>query len=364
MKSGICRVTAVGELSQWGRQFLNSLQTHGLADVQSEPNVEKILESHSGNGAQALLVEAGGDSRTIIAKLRASKKRFFIIWFGRSFAKEDVVFAMDHRLYYVFENMKTEDKKIVETLQALSNSMEGFAQFEQLTRSLKGILVQAENEIPKAILTEIKTAVAKLERLGIHDEFSGVGFDTVGGGDAKLPFHKSQSFDDALSTVQGLERTGVLWVKGNLPGEEGQVEFLQGKIVAALANEVHGLKAVYRIFLWDEPKFLFTRRDPKEANVGEQLNVGLKYIILEGEDMKKRFDRVRRDLPPKELQIELEPSSLHVGTYLEANEFATLASIVEFRQVGNVLDYNPLPDVAIFEALIQLRKNKMIRVVA
>lgn len=363
MKTGICRVTAVGELSQWGRQFLTSLQGHGLADIHFEPNAQKILESSSPQ-VLALMVEAGAESKALIQKLRASKKRFFITWFGRSFAKEDLVFAMDHRLYYAFENMKTEDKKIVETLQNLSRTMEGYSQFEQLTRSLKGILVQAENEIPKPILNEIKTAVAKLEKLGLHDEFTGVSSDPTASGDSKLPFHKSQTFGDALSTVESLERTGVLWLKGKLAGEEGKVEFLQGKIVAAQAGDVTGLKAVYRMFLWDEPKFLFTRRDPKEAHVGDQLNMGLKFIILEGEDMKKRYDGIRRDLPPKELCVELEPSSLHTGTYLEANEFATLASIVEFKKIGSLLDYNPLPDVSIFEALIQLRKNKMIRVVA
>lgn len=363
MKPGICRVTAVGELSQWGRQFLTSLQGHGLADVHFEPNAQKVLEGAS-HHLQALMVEAGTEGKALIQKLRATKKRFFITWFGRSFSKEDLVFAIDQRLYYAFENMKTEDKKIVETLQGLSRTMEGYSQFEQLTRSVKGILVQAENEIPKAILNEIKTAVAKLEKLGLQDEFTGTSGDPVSGSDSKLPFHKTQTFGDALSTIESLERTGVLWLKGNLPGEEGKVEFLQGKILAATSGEVAGLKAVYRMFLWDEPKFLFTRRDPKESHVGEQLNMGLKFVILEGEDMKKRYDGIRRDLPPKELRVELEPSSLHTGTYLEANEFNTLASIVEFRKIASLLDYNPLPDVNIFEALIQLRKNKMIRVVA
>jgi Domain of unknown function (DUF4388) len=363
MKPGICRALAVGELSQWGRQFLTSLQSHGLVDIHFETDPQKVIES-TGQNATALLVEAQSESRNLILRLREAKKKYFIIWFGRSFAKEDLVFAMDQRVYYAFENMKTEDKKIVSTLQSLSKSLEGYSQFEQLARSLKGILVQAENEIPKPVLNEIKTAVAKLEKFGSSNEFLGITPDFEGGNDAKVPFHKSQTFGDALLTVQGLERTGVLWVKGTLPGEEGKVEFLQGKIVMASSGEVHALKAIYRMFMWDEPKFVFTRRDPKEAHVGEQLDVALKYICIEGEEMKKRYDNIRRDLPPIELRIELEPSSLHAGTYLDENEFHTLASIVEFRQVKNVLDYNPLPDVSIYEALIQLRKNKMIRVVA
>lgn len=363
MKPGVCRAIAVGELSQWARQFLSSLQTHGLADIQFEPTLAKWLES-SAPSAQAVFIEAASESRSTILKVRELKKKVFIIWFGRSFTKEDLLFALEQRVYYLFESMKTEDKKIVETLQAVAKNLEGIAHFEQLTRSLKGILVQAENEIPKAILNEIKTAVAKIERYGSQNEFLGGESETQTKGDVKLPFHKTQTFGDALLTVQGLERTGVLWVRGSLPGEEGKIEFLQGKIVAAEATEVHGLKAIYRMFLWDEPKFLFTRRDPKEAQMGEQLNVALKYICIEGEEMKKRFEKIRRDLPPKELAINLEPSSLHTGTYLEANEFSTLASIVEFQNVGNVLDYNSLPDVSIFEALIQLRKNKMVKVVA
>jgi len=60
----------------------------------------------------------------------------------------------------------------------------------------------------------------------------------------------------------------------------------------------------------------------------------------------------------------LESSALHIGAQLSPDDFSALASVVEFGTIRHVLDYNELPDVTIFEALIRLRRSSLIRVVA
>ena len=55
---------------------------------------------------------------------------------------------------------------------------------------------------------------------------------------------------------------------------------------------------------------------------------------------------------------------LTVGASLSPDEFSTLASVVEFGHISQVLDYNPLPDVILYESLIQLRRQKMVMVAA
>jgi hypothetical protein len=303
------------------------------------------------------------ESRGQVSKLRQKGRKLFIVWIGRNFTKEDLVFAMDNRIYCTWENLRPEDKRLHETLQKLVIGFEQVGQFEQMVRSLKAVLLQSENEVPKLIMNEIKTAVGKLEKSGLQNEFVGPTAEPVGTGEVKLPFHKTQDFGDALSTVHDLERTGVLWIRGSQPLEEGKVEFIQGKIVYAQAGEVRGLKAIYRMFLWDEARFLFTRKDAREATVDEHINLGLRYICREGIALKKRYEKIRRELPPSELKLELEPASLHANCRLEKNEFSTLASIVELNQVSQVLNYNTLPDVILYESLISLRRNNMIRVV-
>jgi len=356
------KIVSVGEITQWGRQFLGALQTAQLAEVTFEPNFQKFCEA-AGNQFQIVFMEATPESRQQIAKLRQLGRRLYLAWFGRNFTKEDVAFALENRVFCIFENYRPDDKRVVDAIKKISTSLENTEQFEQLIRSVKGVLVQAEAEMPRPLLAEIKTAIGKLERFGLQNEFNGVSADLAAGPDTKLPFHRAQDFGDALSTVHNLERTGVLWVRGRLPTEEGKVEFLQGKIVAANSGEVRGVKAIYRMFLWDDPKFLFTRKDPRESTVGDSLNMSMKYLCHEGQDLKKRYEAIRRELPPLDLSLELEPSSLHAGTNLELNEFSTLASVVEFNKVHQVLDYNNLPDVYLYEALIRLRRNKIIRVV-
>lgn len=364
MRVPVCRILAVGEVSSWGKQFLISLQQESILDVGYEPNVPRFSSSLATNlEPQILFLENLPESRNWILNLRQSGRFLYLVWFGRSFSKDDLMFAMENRIYCVLENLRPEDRKVMDWISRLSSNRDSFSQFEHILRSVKSILLQAgEDEALKPFLNEIKTALTKIERCALQNEFHTPLSPKGTAADTKLPFHKTQDFGDALTTVADLERTGVLWIKGNQPSEEGQIEFLQGKIVAAKAGEVRGIKAVYRIFLWDEPRFLFVRRDPKDCILEEHLNLGIKYICEEGQNFRHRYEMIRRELPPFDLQLELEPASLHAGTSVASQDFSTLASIVEFGKVENVLDYNDLPDVQIYESLIRLKKNNMIRI--
>lgn len=361
MKS-VPRIICVGELTVAGKQFVQALQTNGLGPIAHEKSPQVFSEATGKSQVHIVLVEANSESKHVIQELRQSGQRLYLVWFGRTFAKEDLQFAIEQRVFTVFENTRAEDKKVQESIRKLVKIVEQVEVYEKMLQSVKGILIQAEAELPKTLLTEMKTAIVKLERHAIDSHFLGEVATSATVNDAKLMFHRTQTFGDSLETIQELERTGVLWVRGGLHGEEGKVEFLQGKVLAAQSGDVSGLKAIYRMFLWDEPKFLFTRRDPKEALVHEYLNSSIQHICTEGKELKARFERIRRDLPPGNLRLELEPTSIHSGTTLKAPEFSTLASIVEFGLVSHVLDFNPLPDVPIYESLISLRRTNVIRV--
>jgi hypothetical protein len=365
MKTPSFRIACLGEFTMWGRQFVTALQTAQLMEIQFEPAFQRFLDRSGTNGLEIVMLENSPESRQLITKLRQQiDRRFHIVWLGRNFTKEDLIFAIDNRIYMTIENSRPEDPRTVDGLQRLSLNFGYTHQFEEISLSLRAILLQAEGEIPKPVLGEIKAAVTKLDGLGLNNEFNGYNPDAGMKPDGKVPFPKEQGIGEALTTVHNLERTGVLWVRGNIPGEEGKIEFLQGKIVSALAGETHGIKAIYRMFLWDNPRFLFMRRDAKEAIVSGPINQSLKYLCDEGESLKRRYDKVRREIPPPDLMLELEPTALHVGTILDGAEFSTLASVVEFGKVSQILDYNALPDVTLLEGLIKLRRHKLIRVVA
>lgn len=362
MKVPVLRALCLGEFSTWGKQFIEALHSKHILDTTHEPSIQRYMELETGLAPHAVILENVPESQQYILKIRHSGKKAYLIWIGRGFSKEDLTLAIEKRIYCVIEAQKNSGQKSVEDLTQLALTIGRMEQFEEITRSLKSILLQAEGEIPKPILDEIKVAVSHMEPLGLINEFSGAAQEPQMKSDGMLPLAKEQGLADALSTVYNLERTGVLWVRGPLENEEGKIEFLQGKIVSAIAGEVHGIKAIYRMFLWDSPRFLFMRRDAKEATVEEVIDQSLKSLCNDGLQWKKRYESIRREVPPSNLKLELEPSSLHAGTNLGLQEFSVLASVIEFSRVSEVLDYNPLPDVSILEALISLKKNNLIRV--
>ena len=104
------------------------------------------------------------------------------------------------------------------------------------------------------------------------------------------------------------------------------------------------------------------RREPKDSISEDYIDVSLKYLCREGQAQRQKFEQIRRELPPQELVLELESASLHPDTGLSPHDFTTLATLVEFGRVSDVLDYNSLPDVSVYESLIHLKKQNLIRV--
>lgn len=367
MRVPVCRVVALGDVSAWGRQFLVSLQTESIIDAVYEQNVARFCSTQPPSLTEpyVVFIENLPESRGWILNLRNSNKHIYIAWYGRNFSKDDLHFAIEQRIYCVMENLRPEEKRVMEWISKLGENRDGSVQFEAILRSAKAILLQADQEdIAKPLIAELKTAVTKIEKVSLQNEYHHPNMNRSTETETKLPLQKSQDFSDALTTISDLERTGALFVKGALPNEEGKVEFLQGKITSSVAGEVHGLKALFRMFLWDSPRFMFTRRDPKDCVLEEQLNLGVKYICEEGTRQKNRFSQIRKELPPLELRLELEPSQVHASISLSAEDFPALASVVEHKSVSQVLDYNELPDVHLYESLIRLRRSNMLRVIS
>lgn len=363
MISPLCRIFSVGETTAWAKQFLGKLQEDNIIEVTFEPSVDKYCKDMASvHQVPIVFVENSADSRKWIEKMRASFLRCYLVWYGRGFSKEDLLFAMEKRVYLVIDNARAEEPSVRKSIDRVSKAAGMQQDYDQIIHTIKAMLIEGDAiQGAEHFVSEIKTAVNKLEKCDPNYEFLTMVRESSGGLQ-KLPFHKNQDFGDALATVHELERTGVLLIAGQLPGQEGRIEFISGKIASAISGKAHGLKAIYRMFLWDDPKFAFTKKDPDEFQIKEDLNLSMKYIRMEGESLKKRFNSIRRELPPTNISLVLEPSSLHAGTRLSRDEFSTLASVVEFGKVSQVLDYNSLPDVKIYESLILLKRNSMIRV--
>ncbi len=357
------RVMVLGETTQWGKQYTAILQATHAFDFVFEASVDKFLESTQVGHPQIVFIENVPGSRGAISKLRSGNRRLFIVWVGRSFSKEDFFFAIENRIYGVFEDPKPDDPRLLKGLKGAVANVEGAIQFEQILRSLKAVLLQHESDADRPFLNEIKTAVQKLERTTLQNEFGGIQAVAAVKTESSVPFHESQAFSDALITVHELERTGVLRVRGGAQ-QEGTIEFLQGKLISAQTGAVLGVKAIYRMFLWDDASFVFTRRDVKSESIQMDLNGEVQEICEKGDSLCQRFQKIRKEIPPASLVVAMEPKWMQISTSMNLELFSTLSSVIEFGQIGLVLDYNPLPDVDVMENLIVLKRMRAIKVVA
>lgn len=363
MKSPLCRIVSVGEASNWARQFLKGLQNESLAEVSFESNTQKYCELNS-TAVAIVFVENAPDMKREITKIRNSSRPSLLVWFGKAFTKEDLQFAMENRIFLTLENPRHDDKKILEPLKKIARAAETMQQSYHYLTAIKTLCIEGEMYgDAKALFDDVKESTEKLERcVQISNEFLRDTRPKAGNDNERVTFNPNGELRDALYTINELERTGSLQIKGTFEGEVGRVEFLHGRLVSASTGSVRGLKALYRMFLWDEPRYSFERLDAGALWLEGELNVNLKHLSREGEDFRQKYNRIRKELPPKEIQIELEPSALHPQLELTREEFSTLSSVVEFGEVGKVVDFNPLPDVTIYEAMIALRKAKVIRV--
>lgn len=363
MKVPCHRVYCVGYLSPWATQFLQALQQNNIVEVHHEKQLEAFISTQPNQFEVPLVfLENGPESHRTIEQLRKSNRACYIVWFGRGFSREDMLFAIEHRIYWVLDHPRGEDEKVHRVIGDVAARIGEQEEIDQMMRSFKSVSLQEDAEpslVPQ--MQEFGHIISKLETAGLYNEFrmtqpssepSELG-NTVPVG---------ESLSSVIDSIHNLERTGFLYVRGTLQGESGRLDFLQGKLIQAETGQVSGAKAVYRMFLWDGCQFSFVRKPPSELSNSERINIAVKYLLEEGQALKRRYDKIRRELPPLEIELELEDKALHTGTQLHPREFSALTSIVEFGKVQKVLDYNEMSDVVIYESLIQLRRNHLIRV--
>lgn len=361
MQPPLNQAYCVGEVTPWGEQFLKSLRDENLFEVHFE-NIDSLCTPPPLNECVVVFVENGADSRNTLYRLRQSGRFAFLVWFGKSFSKEEISYAMEMRVYAVLENLCANDKKLVGRLSKLILVLDSNRKILQLLHHLKiGVLESENSSSDPLLLSEMKAAVTKLMEYQGQSDFASVA-SLKQLPENRLPFYSTQDMGDALMSLQSFERTGVLEIRGGRASEQGQVSFLQGKIIEAKVGTVSGLKAIYRMFLWNHPTFTFMRKNSQSFDLENPIPFNMETICAVGSALKGRFSKIAKDIPPSTLRLELDPKAFRGDTGLSREDFNTLASVVEFSLVSEIIDYNNQPDVILFESLVQLRRARMIRV--
>lgn len=364
MQSPLCQAIALGEFSPWAKQILNEWQSEGLINLSYEASVAHFVQKHARpDQSHIAIVENSNTSKQIITQIRTSEHPVLILWVGKSFSKEDFAFALGNRIYATIENPALADKNAQSVFSRADSARTKKDQLKHLFQSLKTLLLQTEPDSKnKSLFAELKAAVGKMERLTDANELFNLEIRKEAGSQSTLPLHKSQGLGDALLTIAELERTGTLWVRGAKPEEEGKIDFIQGQITVAEAGAVTQLKAIYRMFLWDSPRFLFNRKNPEDCEAREIINRDIEALVKEGEEHQLRFQTLKKELPPTNLKLDIEASSMNTSIALSPLDFSTLTDVVAFKFVTDILDYSKNWDVDLFEGLIRLKKSGMIKI--
>jgi len=358
MQGPLCEAIALGEFSSWAKQLLNDWQAEDLLQLSFESSIASFCNrAPDAHKVQIAILENGPTSKTGISLLRSSTHELLIVWIGQSFTKEDCSFAVENKLFGIVENPKLSDKRAQDLLVRAAEMRAQKNQLTHLIHSLKGLVLQSESKnTDQELVSEMKTGLGKVEKL-IHQS-------NTHSGSSILPLAQSQGLGDVLLTLSELERTGTLWIRGARPNQEGKIDFLQGKITFAEAGSVHQLKAVYRMFSWETPRFLFNRKAPEAYESGQLIPLEMGLLVEEGEKQALRFKQIERQIPPLELKVDFVPQSLNIKTALSPNDFHTLVQVVEYHFVSDILDYSHSWDIDLLEGLINLKKSGHIKVMS
>lgn len=355
MQSPICEAIALGDFSAWAKQLLNEWSSEDLIRLSFESSVASFCnQSPKRRNVQIVILENGVSVKTGTSLLQGSNHELLILWVGQSFTKEDLAFAIENQVFGILENPKLSDKKTYDLLTRAQMASSEKNQAAHLLHSLKEVVLQMESKNQeKELVAEMKTGLGKVERLVLGPPKASASI---------LPLAQSQGLGDVLLTLAELERTGTLWIRGSKSGEEGKVDFLQGKITYAETGAVQQLKAIYRMFCWSSPRFLFNRQDFEMSEKEELINIGMDLLVQEGNEQARRYHSIQKEIPPSELRVDFVPRSLTEKTVLTPRDFQTLIQVAEYHHVSDILDYSGDWDIDLYEGLISLKKSGHIKV--
>lgn len=138
------------------------------------------------------------------------------------------------------------------------------------------------------------------------------------------------------------------------------VYFSGGVINHAVSGAVSGIKALLRAVTWPEAQWSFTaKRDHNELH--DTLKLNLLGFTRAVQEAKKVLKKVQPFIPPSGVSLSVDPAAFRKKTDWSIAESRVLASVAEYSLVRDVLNYCPLPDMEIYDTLITLRKQGLLK---
>ncbi|MFH1223964.1 MAG: hypothetical protein V1647_06455 [Pseudomonadota bacterium] len=173
---------------------------------------------------------------------------------------------------------------------------------------------------------------------------------------------KDVPYFEAVRIAAGVHSEGVLEFVNN---EDRAVFVIKNKNVvsAYVTPGVRGLKAFLRVAGWEDGSFNFRHKINVSYSVESEIaNMDITRLCSMARRAFEWSLRMRNNLPPKDINLKINISSLKQKQDLNQVEFDVLTTVVEKSAIKDILNYNNNTDVDIMDSMISLRKKGIIEV--
>jgi pSer/pThr/pTyr-binding forkhead associated (FHA) protein len=189
-------------------------------------------------------------------------------------------------------------------------------------------------------------ARAKLEQTGQRRSVSGANKPMSGSID-EIPL------PDLLQLLSTSRKSGVLSVRGE--GGHGRIYLRKGQIYYATIDDSYDItprKAAFRMLTW--PTGTFELEPPDEKAVLEEIQESTEALLMEGMRQLDEFRRIEGDLPSRDAAIGLANPLQPPLRDLQPVDLDVLQLVINYGQLGTILDRSPKTDLETAQALVGL----------
>ena len=138
------------------------------------------------------------------------------------------------------------------------------------------------------------------------------------------------------------------------------IYFDGGVISHAISGAVSGIKALLRSVMWVDAEWTFVSKK-EHSEMHDTLKLNLLGFTRTVQEAKKILQKVQPFMPPPSVSLVVDPQSFQKKEGWSAAEARVLASVAEYVLVRDILNYCPLPDMEIYDTLISLRKQGLLK---
>ncbi len=165
------------------------------------------------------------------------------------------------------------------------------------------------------------------------------------------------SLSDLLQVFAMNHKDGVLAVTSDR--KSGYIFVSRGHVINSRIGQIEGVKAFYRMLMWEQGKFKFT---PGHPQTEVKINLPTDQLLLEGMRQNDEMRAQMSSFPATDTLIDLIVSSDQLPDGLRPATLDIIKDLVFRPKVDDLVENSLLPDYEVLQILRTLIDKKIVRV--